>query len=155
VCKKLGKRTVCETARRPLAGSLPAEFDEYLKETVPQLTERYRVSTDTVHHLIHYYGSRAEKVLEVTKEDPKLADRLSPESKDIYAQVLYGIREEGAKNLCDIVSRRMHLGITSMRGEPQAASIAAVAGKDLGWSAEAAKHQVEEFRAELKKEKRF
>ncbi|MDH4162054.1 MAG: glycerol-3-phosphate dehydrogenase/oxidase [Nitrospirota bacterium] len=154
-CSKLGSRVACTTATRPLAGSLPVELAEYLKETVPQLSERYKVSAETVRHLIHYYGARAEKVLEITKEDPRLAEPISLECRDIHAQVLYGVREEGAKTLCDIVLRRMHLGITTRRGEQQIDLIAAFAAKELKWSKEEMKQQVDEFRDELQKEKKF
>ncbi len=154
-CKKLGRKSACETARKPLAGSLPAELGEFVKETTPRLGEKYKISGETVHHLIHFYGARAEKVLELSQEAPKLIEAISPESRDIYAQILYGIREEGAKTLCDIVLRRMHLGITSLRGEPQIERIAEIAAKELKWSGEEKTRQVEEFREELKKEKRF
>ena len=154
-CKKLGRKARCETAVRLLAGSLPTTLDEYLKEAVPRMAERYKSAPDTVRHLVHFYGSRAEAVLQLTGEDPRLAETISPESRDIYAQVVYGIREEGARDLCDIVLRRMHLGITSSRGEPHADRIADFAAQELGWSDEEKKHWINQFFEELKKEKRF
>jgi len=32
-CKKLGRKALCVTQREPLAGSLPADLDEYVRET--------------------------------------------------------------------------------------------------------------------------
>lgn len=154
-CKKLGKKALCATQRKPLAGSLPVGLDEYVKETVPQLAEHFGVEPGTVRHLIHFYGSRAEKILQYTNEDPHLAEPISPESGDIYAQVLYGIREEGAKTISDLLLRRMHTGITASRGEPQAPQIAGIAARELGWDAAEQAHWVEGFKEELMKEKRF
>ncbi|NTW60042.1 MAG: glycerol-3-phosphate dehydrogenase/oxidase [Nitrospirae bacterium] len=154
-CRKLGKKVACETGRKPLAGSLPAELGVYLKEEVPQLAKRFNAAPETVRHLVHMYGSRAEKVLQLAHDDPRLAEAVSPESRDIYAQVLYGIREEGAKTISDIVLRRMHLGITSSRGGPHAAKIAETAALGLGWSNDEKKHWVEKFAEDLAKEKRF
>ncbi len=154
-CKKLDRKIACVTADRPLAGSLPVEFDEYLREAVPGLAGQYKVSPELVQHLIHFYGSRAETLLQMAKEHPELAGPISPESKDIYAQVLYGIREEGARTLCDVVLRRMHLGITSSRGEEQAGRIADIAAKELKWNEEEKKHRIGEFAEELRKERKF
>jgi glycerol-3-phosphate dehydrogenase len=154
-CVKLGRKIACETARSPLAGSLPAPLEEYVKEAVPQMAEKFSVPQDTVRHLIHFYGSRAEKVLQLTKDDPRLAEPICSDSRDIYAQVLYGIREEGGRTLSDIVLRRMHTGITTSRGEAQAALIAGIAAQALGWSADEKDHWIARFSDDLRKEKMF
>jgi glycerol-3-phosphate dehydrogenase len=126
-----------------------------MKEEVPQLAKRFNVAPETVGHLVHFYGARAEKVLQLAHDDPRLAEAVSPESRDIYAQVLYGIREEGAKTISDVVLRRMHLGITSSRGGQQAERIAETAGRELGWSNDEKKHWVERFADDLAREKMF
>jgi glycerol-3-phosphate dehydrogenase len=154
-CRKLGKKAACETGSKPLAGSLPAKLDEYIKEAVPQMAARYRVAPETVRHLVHFYGARAERVLELTREDPELGKAVSPESRDIYAQAAYSVAEEGAKTISDIVLRRMHVGITSDRGAPYAEQIAKIAGKELGWNADETRQQVAAFKDTLKKERAF
>ena len=90
-----------------------------------------------------------------TAEDPRLAEPISPESRDILAQVLYGIREEGAKTISDVLLRRIHTGITASRGEPQAPKIAGIVARERGWNAAEQDHWVENFREDLMKEKRF
>jgi glycerol-3-phosphate dehydrogenase len=154
-CRLLGVKRQCETDKRPLAGELPAELDEYMKEAVPGFVERYAVSEEAARHLVRLYGSRAERVLDLVKDDPGLGERISPESNDIHAQVVYGLRQEGARTVADIVLRRMHLGITRTRGEGQAEKIAGIAARELGWDADETKRWVDDFREELKKEKRF
>jgi glycerol-3-phosphate dehydrogenase len=155
VCKKLGRPTACTTAREPLPGSLPSEMEEYLHEAVPQLAARYHAGKELVEHLVHIYGSRAENVLRLMQDDRRLSEAVSPQSRDVYAQVLYGVREEGARTVSDIVLRRMRLSITPSRGEQQVESIAAIAGTELDWNDDERRHWIDEFRQDLVKEKRF
>jgi len=69
--------------------------------------------------------------------------------------VTYSIRAEGARNLCDVVFRRMQLGITADRGVPQIESIAETAARELRWSADEKTSRIDEFLAEVQKEKRY
>lgn len=155
VCRKLGTRTACTTATAPLAGTLPADHDEYLAEMVPQMAGRFGVDAGTVRHLVHFYGSRAERILQISQEAPQFKDAISPFSRDIYAQVVHSLREEGARTLCDVLLRRMHLGITADRGEAQLESIAKAAGDELKWTAEERSFRIGEYLDEVRKEKRF
>ncbi len=155
VCGKLRVRRACVTDRRPLAGSLQVDLEEYLREAVPEMAERSGLGTETVRHLIGFYGSRTERLLEYVRDDPRLAETVSPETLDIYAQVALAVREEGAQTLRDIILRRMHLGMTPARGEPQIEKVAEVAARDLKWNGDEIKSQVEEFRKELEKERRY
>jgi glycerol-3-phosphate dehydrogenase len=69
--------------------------------------------------------------------------------------VVYGIREEGARTISDVVLRRMHLGITSSRGGKQAERIAEIAAKELGWSNDGKQHWMARFADDLSREKKF
>jgi glycerol-3-phosphate dehydrogenase len=60
--------------------------------------------------------------------------------------------EEGARTLSDIVLRRMHLGTTASRGLQQAEKIADIAGRELQWSNDEKRHQIDEFKIALNKE---
>jgi glycerol-3-phosphate dehydrogenase len=151
-CETLGKRSICITDKKPLAGGLPMAYDDYLKEAVPELSARHKVNAETVSHLIQLYGSRAERVLDLVVMDPALGEAISPESRDIYAQVVYSVMEEGAKTLSDIILRRMPLGMTGTRGTKQAEKIAEIAGKELKWSREEELHYVDDYKKELLKD---
>ena len=151
VCKALGVSAECVTDKQPLPGGLTVSYEEYMREALLELSSRYAMPTETVRHLISFYGARAEDVLEIARTEPSLRAPISPDSRDIYAQVLFSVRDEGAKTLSDIVLRRMHLGISAGRGGQQAEKIAALVGKELGWSDDERKHRVEEFKADLDK----
>jgi glycerol-3-phosphate dehydrogenase len=151
-CKALGVRSLCTTDKTPLPGNLPLGYENYLDEAVPELSAHHKVPRETVRHLVGLYGSRAEKVLALAKGEPALVETISPETRDIYAQVLYSVREEGAKTLPDIILRRMHLGITASRGAGHAEKIAELAGRELRWSNDEKRHRIEEFKSTLNKE---
>ncbi len=148
----LGTGVRCSTDKDPLPGGLSMDYEQYLREAVPEMASRHGVAPELVRHLVGCYGARAEMVLGLAATDPVLGGSISPESRDIYAQVLYSVREEGARTLSDIVLRRMRLGITASRGLPQAEKIARVAGGELNWSDDERRHQLDEFKKELKKE---
>jgi glycerol-3-phosphate dehydrogenase len=151
-CKSLGVKTRCSTDTKPFPGGLPLGYEDYLREAVPEFAAHYPVPAETIQHLIGLYGSRTEKVLELVKNEPTLAETISPESKDVYAQVLYSIREEGARTLSDIILRRLPLGIAASRGTAQAEKIAGLASQELKWSEDEKRHAIEEFKKALDKE---
>ncbi len=151
-CKVLGIKTRCSTDKTPLPGGLSMDYEQYLREAVPEMASRYCVAPELVRHLIGCYGARAEKVLGLAATDPVLDESISPESRDVYAQVLYGIMEEGARTLSDIVLRRMHLGITASRGLKQAEKIADIAARELKWSDDERRHHLDEFTKALNKD---
>jgi glycerol-3-phosphate dehydrogenase len=87
-----------------------------------------------VRHLVRCYGARADRVLDLIRDDRRLGARVSGESRDLYAEVVYAIREEGARTLSDVVLRRMRIGITASRGLAHVAALGEVAGRELGWN---------------------
>ncbi len=153
-CGRLGVKAACVTDKKSFPGGLPLPYEDYLKHAVPDMAARHKIEPDTAAHLVRFYGSRAERVLELTRTEPDLRAAISPESRDIYAQVLYSVREEGARTLTDIVLRRMPLGMTATRGMQQIWKIAEIAGQQLGWNKEEREQQVDSFRQALEKDTR-
>jgi glycerol-3-phosphate dehydrogenase len=151
-CRTLGKRAICITAEKPLAGGLGREYGEYMREAVPDLSARYNVPPELVHHLIGFYGARAVPILEIAKTDHVLRERISPESWDIYAQVLFSIRQENARTLTDIILRRMHLGMTGSRGLKQIEKISSIAAQELLWNNGEKQYHIQMFSNVLEKE---
>ncbi len=151
-CRTLGRKAECVTDEKPLAGCLAMDYEDYLREEVPELSARHGVTPELVRHLIGLYGSRADRVLELREADPELGETVSPESRDILAQVAYSAMEEGARTLSDIILRRMHVGMTGSRGLHQAQKIAGIAGRELKWSKDEELHHLKEFRTALDKD---
>jgi glycerol-3-phosphate dehydrogenase len=148
-CVVLGSRRACTTDKEPFPGGLPSGLEEYLREAVPLLAGRYAVDSETVRHLVNFYGSRSEQVLDLVRQDRALGSAVSPDSIDISAQIVYSIRHEAGRSLSDIVLRRMHLGMTSRRGLDSIESVASIAAKELGWNKDETQQQVADFRKEI------
>jgi glycerol-3-phosphate dehydrogenase len=152
-CKVLGRHVGCDSDVRPLPGSLPAEPAVFADEAAPDLADRFRVSDACVRNLISTYGVRVIDVLDLLRDDSALGKRISPECEDIYAQVVFSIREEQAASLTDIVLRRMKLGAAASRGAEEIETIAEIAGRELKWNRDERTHQVQNFIAELSKDR--
>jgi glycerol-3-phosphate dehydrogenase len=150
-CRVLGVNVKCLSDKKRFTGGLPMPYEDYMKKAVPDMAARHNVAQETVRHLTGFYGSRADRVLDLVDKSSRLGRQISPESRDIYAQVVYGVLEEGARTLPDIVLRRMHLGMTGTRGRNQIENIAEVAAGELKWSAEETRQQVDNFKRELDK----
>jgi glycerol-3-phosphate dehydrogenase len=154
--KSPGRHAKVDTARDALAGA--PGFAESAQEYAAFALREYATPgiPDPVHrHLITMYGTRHSLVLELARDTPALAARISERSHclDILAQVDFAIQNESAANLDDIVRRRLSIG---MFGEPAADELATIAERAadlLGWDAErrrleiAAVHKI--FRAAM------
>lgn len=82
----------------------------YFEQKSRLLANRYRLPLAVAQHLIHFYGSRADAVAALTEDHHDLAQQLHPNYPDIAAQVIYGIQNEQARSLSDIMLRRTSLG---------------------------------------------
>jgi glycerol-3-phosphate dehydrogenase len=84
------------------------------------------------------YGSDAEAILALAAADPRLAQRLHPALPYIAAEVVWGVREEMARTVDDILSRRTRALFLNARAAiemaPAVASLmAAELGQDQSW----------------------
>ncbi len=88
-------------------------------------------------HLARLYGTDADRVLDLIGADPRLAEPVTarPGCRDIKAQALFAVTDEGAQTLADVVDRRLVLGtLGQVRGD-ELATVAEVIGPVLGWDA--------------------
>lgn len=151
-CAVLGRKAPCTTARRPLAGDLGMDYALYVTQAVPELAARFDVAEELVRHLVSSYGSRASKVLELAKSEPRLGEAITPESLDVFAQIVFSITEENSRTLSDILLRRMTLGISRSRGLDRIDRIASHAAGAFMWNKDEERHAVREYRNELSRD---
>lgn len=85
---------------------------EKLTKPPAALRDEYGVEQDVIDSLIHTYGSRAEDVLSLTKQDVSLKERIGPQSPIINAQIRYSVDVEMAIKEEDILIRRLPLSYT-------------------------------------------
>jgi glycerol-3-phosphate dehydrogenase len=116
----------CVTATRPLPGGgppapLPADGDE--------------LPPDVREHLVRTYGSRVLDVLALRATAPALAARIDPELPYLWVEVVHAIQHEHAREVADVLMRRVPLFRQARdQGLGAAPLVAASLGEILGWS---------------------
>ncbi|MBN1363901.1 MAG: glycerol-3-phosphate dehydrogenase/oxidase [Syntrophaceae bacterium] len=86
-------------------------------------------------YLARNYGTEYKEVIKLATEDKSLSKTLN-EDGEIMAQVVFAVRNEMARTLSDIVMHRTGIGTLGNPGEDVLRKVAAVAAKELQWSAE-------------------
>lgn len=104
------------------------------------------LSEATVDYLPRNYGTESYEVLKLARADNIFSEVLNQDG-EIMAQVVYAIRKEMAKTLCDIVMRRTGIGTLGDPGDEILVKVADVAAKELRWD----KNKTEQEIANVKK----
>ena len=109
--------------------------DGFTSDLWEKLVRIYPVSKETAQHLAARFGTAARDVLELTRTNPDLAQALIPGSAQIQAEVVYGVREELAANIEDLISRRIGLQYYSWRDAIKAAPVVgSLMAQELQWT---------------------
>jgi glycerol-3-phosphate dehydrogenase len=131
-----GREAPCHTAEIPL-GMEAREEDLKAPEGVGE---------DSLEQLAFRYGHAARDVLDLAREDPKLARRIVPGRPDLLAEVAIAARREQARSVADVMLRRTRLGILAapqLRDAAAVRPVAEVLGAELGWSRRRVKQEAE------------
>lgn len=136
VNRKAGaKGEPCRTRRLPLPGAAGIEdAGNALGDT--------KLSTRGKERLLSVYGGRARVIADLAKNDPELAELLDSDGTIVAAEVAFAVDCEYAKTLCDIVHRRMMIGLSENQGRHLIEPIAVAAQRRLGWSSKELAQQV-------------
>jgi glycerol-3-phosphate dehydrogenase len=141
VCELLGVQAIGRTETYRLVGAEGWDSDFWKK-----IQAEYGFEKDVSQHLAQKYGSRADRVGELAKQRPELAERLLPDFSFIKAEVVYVVREEMACTLRDFLARRIRLEITDWQAAAKAApKVAKIMGEELGWPERAEAEQLQEY----------
>jgi glycerol-3-phosphate dehydrogenase len=101
----LSSKNPCITANMRLIGA-----QRYRASLADELMGYPGLKKDIAEHLVHAYGDRALKVLELCQKEIK---RLVPGFPYIESEVIYALRYEHAIHVNDILARRMRLAFLS------------------------------------------
>jgi glycerol-3-phosphate dehydrogenase len=111
-----------------------------------ELIREYGVSNETAQHLSRKFGAAAKEILDLTKDKPALREPIVPGSFSILAEVVYGIREEMAITIEDLLARRTGLQLFSWEQARAAApAVGAIMACELDWTPNQQKIAVEEY----------
>jgi glycerol-3-phosphate dehydrogenase len=145
------------TDKIPLIGA-----DGYyaMKNSLPTLASQYEISEELATHLLNRYGSAMAEVLEIAndgKTKSARAEILKPLSDNLLyckAEILYGIRNEGALRLEDLLERRTRMSIESDDSDGDLLkAVADIMAKELNWSASEKKAAIAEYKKHVERER--
>ncbi len=131
------------SAITPVDGGNIEQLNQYLEEAIEKLRGQ-GLRAEEVQSLIYNYGSTHSEVLKYTRNE-KEDHKLSPSLSLLKAQVVYGVREEMAQKLSDIILRRTELGSAGNPGEEILKFCADVMGEELGWTLEKKQRELSEM----------
>jgi glycerol-3-phosphate dehydrogenase len=118
------------------------------------------ISAEVAYHLVHRYGSAYPEVLKHldggTDREPTLqgvspCEHFSPSTLPpiVKAEILYGIREEMAQKLTDVIFRRTDLATAGVPGDGCLKTSAAFMARELGWDDARTQREIDEVKTVL------
>ncbi|NWH65413.1 GPDM protein, partial [Geococcyx californianus] len=115
-----------------------------------RLVQDYGLESEVAQHLASTYGGKAfevAKIAQVTgKRWPVVGKRLVSEFPYIEAEVVYGVKEY-ARTAVDMISRRTRLAFLNVQAAEEALPrIVDIMGKELNWSEQKKKEELEAAR---------
>ena len=105
-------------------------------------------------HLAGRYGTEADALHELLRNDASLGESLVPGLPYVRAEAVHAVRHEMARTLDDVLSRRTRARLLARDATAAAAeAVAELLASELGWDATETARQVSEFRAALLRER--
>lgn len=97
---------------------------------------------------MYVYGSDRMKLLKLIGQDPELSKKLHENLPFLKGEVLWAVRHEMARNLDDVLARRVRALFLDARASiAMANEVAVIVAKELGYSKKWIKNQVLEYSA--------
>jgi glycerol-3-phosphate dehydrogenase len=131
------------SATEPVPGGAP-----FSREIMFASGVRQGLSEATVAHLVGQYGSETRTVFELIANHAELGDPIHPHHGAVGAQVVHAVRNEYARQLDDVLYRRLSLALETSDAGLAAAQVAArLMGRELGWDDTRRRLEVERYRS--------
>jgi len=138
----LRTRAKCQTRRLRLLGAEGFDVPDPSRE--PSVHE----------HLGGRYGTEAEHVLALLREDPRRRDPLVPGLPYLGAEAIYAVRHEMATTLDDVLARRTRARLLARDASRAAAGdVARLVAPELGWDDARVAREVDEYREACDRER--
>jgi glycerol-3-phosphate dehydrogenase len=146
IFKKLGHQPPrCRTHETPVHGGNIRRFEEFVKQETSR--RLHGLSLEIVKPLVYNYGSAYHEVLKYLDVEASAAQAITPESETLKAEVLYGIREEMAQKLVDVIRRRTELGSAGYPGDEAVQNCAAIMAAERSWDAAKSQNEIRDVKA--------
>ncbi len=117
--------------------------ENYRFEDWQTLQTQYNLPADVCQHLMKTYGTRADRVAQLTQLQPALAEKLTDSQPFIQAEVVYQVREEMAVTLRDVLARRWRLELSNWQLTAHLLPrVADLMGSELSWTTKQKAEQI-------------
>ncbi|MEY4901580.1 MAG: hypothetical protein RLZZ190_307 [Actinomycetota bacterium] len=117
-----------------------------LAQQVDRIAEESGLTADSVRHLLNRYGSLISEILELIKQDPKLAKPVTKDLPYLKAEIYYAASHEGARSIDDVLSRRTRLAFEAPNSAMDLADdVATIIAPVLGWNAKQKKDSMNAY----------
>jgi glycerol-3-phosphate dehydrogenase len=131
------------TDRLPIAGAVGYEV---LWNERRRLAERSGLHVARVEHLLNRYGSCVDELLRLIGADPSLGEPIPAAADYLKAEAVHAVTHEGALHIEDVLRRRLRASIEEWdQGTAAAPHVAELIAPILGWDAERAKRETENY----------
>lgn len=141
-----------QTFKAPLPGAVGWPENDDRDLVAEELAKKCEceIPTDVGLHLVDTYGMRALEVAKLCAGNETLLDRIVPGRVEIMAQVDFGVLEEMATNVSDIMMRRTQLYFRDHdQGLQSVEKVAARMAELIGWSDEEKQRSIDDYEAEV------
>lgn len=119
-----------------------------------RMAEEAGVHVARVEHLLQRYGTDAEHVLSLIRENPALAEPLPGADDYLGAEVVFATTYEDARHVDDVLTRRTRISIESWdRGVSAAPVVADLMAPHLNWSEAQIDREVKHYLARVEAER--
>jgi glycerol-3-phosphate dehydrogenase len=141
-----------QTFKFPLPGAVGWPEDDDHSRVAAELREACAcdLSAELSRHLIDTYGMRALEVATLCATTPSLTEAIVPGRVEIMAQVDFGVREELAASVTDIMLRRTQIFFRDYdQGLAAVDKVAMRMAHLIGWSDEEKQKSIDDYKAEV------
>jgi len=147
----VGKAATSVTERIPLIGA--ADWHAILGRRSALVSET-GLDPAVIDHLAGRHGDRVSDVVDLIADDTTLAEPLAAGHPYLRAEVVHGVRAEGALHLDDVLTRRTRLSIESWdRAADSVGTTAQLMAQELGWTDDRIADEIWHYRARVDAER--
>jgi glycerol-3-phosphate dehydrogenase len=147
-----------QTFKFPLPGAVGWPEDDDHARVAAELSEAGEcdLPDEVARHLVDTYGMRAIEVARLCADDKSLTQPIVPGRVEIMAQVDFGVREELAASVSDIMIRRTQIFFRDRdQGLGAADKVAERMAALIGWSEDEKRESLDSYKAEVALSRRW
>jgi glycerol-3-phosphate dehydrogenase len=119
-----------------------------LDRAAAQVAEAGKVSPETAHGMVEWYGEKALDIAQMARTQAELRAPLCPHTNHIVAEAVHALERECAVTLADVLLRRIPVALGACWSQACSRDAAGRIAAAVGWDEKCAAKQLEEFELE-------